>query len=101
VLISQNATFYCHGVADSVTWAIENNGTHLDSLPRSKQHQRGIIQGGIYVSDTEYNNSLTILGTEENNQTMIHCVFIITNGPRNDTPTVTLTVWGKACFMLP
>jgi len=53
------------------------------------------IQGGIYVSSTEFNNSLTILGTEENNQTMIHCVFFITNGPRHDTPVATLTVWGK------
>ena len=97
VLISQNATFYCHGVADSVSWVIENNGTYLDSLSLSKQHQRGIIQGGIYVSSTEYNNSLTVLGTEENNQTMIHCVFFITSGPRNDTPVATLTVWGKVC----
>ena len=97
VLISQNATFYCHGIADGVSWVIENNGRHLDSLPLSEQRERGIIQGGIYVSDTEYNNSLTVLGTEENNQTMIHCVFFNTNGPRNDTPVATLTVWGKVC----
>jgi len=81
-------------VADRVDWVIENNGTHLDSLPVPEQHQRGIVRGGPYISSTEFNNSLTILGTEENNQTMIHCVFSATNGLRNDTPTVTLTVWG-------
>jgi len=88
-------------MAERVNWVIENNGTHLDSLPALKQLQRGIVTGGTYISRTQFNNSLTILGTEENNQTMIHCVFFITDGPRNDTPTVTLTVWGKACFMLP
>ena len=88
-------------MADRINWVIENNGTHLDSLSKSEQFQRGIVIGGIYISSTEFNNSLTILGTEENNQTMIHCVFSAPNGLRNDTPTVTLTVWGKACFMLP
>jgi len=80
-------------VADGINWVIENNGTHLDSLPLSEQRQQGISYKGESI--TEYNNSLTFLGTEENYKTMIHCTFFITNGPRNDTPVATLTVWGK------
>ena len=97
VLLSENATFYCSGTADRSDWVIENNGTHLDTLSDDEKQRRGIVQGGLifYTPQPQFNNTLTILGTEENNQTMIHCAFSTTSGQRNDTPTATLTVWGK------
>ena len=85
-------TIACHVQQGDAFWQL--NGTIYSELNAVYFESRGITSFDFFLGDSELNKTLTIVGSELNNNTIISCISVQQNTV-NTSENATITVLGK------
>ena len=98
--LGSSASFSCSVVAEAVEELLwEVNGGQTSSESYGKTLREKGMEWRYFENDQESNLELTILASEENDETTVVCVAFTLNHGILKTPQVTLSVYGKCMYL--